>query len=74
MNFREFSCCCYGCLHGTEACDNQTCPCDWSGFDLGKRKATEANLQYWLGEIMQNIRNICNATESAPRQGQRQVN
>ena len=31
---------------------------EWSGFDLGKKKTTEANFQYWLGEISQNIAEI----------------
>ena len=58
LNFRKFSCCCYGCLNGTEACENDICHCEWSGFDLAKKKVTEANLQYWLGKITENIHNI----------------
>ena len=58
LNFRIFSCCCYGCIHGTEPCKNKLCPIEWSGFDLGKKKVTEANLQFWLGEVTQNICNI----------------
>ena len=46
LNFRKFACCCYGCLHGTEPCDNNICPTQWSGFDLGKKKPSDANLQY----------------------------
>ena len=60
LNFKKFACCCYGCLHGTESCDNNICPTQWSGFDLGKKKPSDANLQYWLGAITQNIRNKCN--------------
>ena len=58
LNFRKFSCCCYGCLYDTEPCENQICPSEWSGFNLGKKKATQVNLQYWLGEITQNVRNL----------------
>ena len=50
LNFRKFACCCYGCLHGTEPCDNNICPTQWSGIDLGKKKPSDANLQYWLGK------------------------
>ena len=60
-------------LHDTEPSENHVCPCEWSGFDLGKKKPTEANLQYWLGEIAQNIRNIHNIPEipvNVPRQCQ----
>ena len=46
LNFRKFTCCCYQCFYGTEPFENQVCPCEWSGFDLGKKKATEENLQY----------------------------
>ena len=59
MNYRKFSCCCYGSLHGTEPCENNICPIEWSGFDLAKKKATEPNLQFWFGDVPQNIRNIC---------------
>ena len=68
LNFRKFSCCCYGCLHGTESCENAVFPCEWSGFDLGKKKVTEANLQYWLDEITPNICNIHNLPAEAVQQ------
>ena len=63
LNCRKFSCCCYGCLNGTESCENETCPIEWSGFDLGKKKLTEANLQFSLGNIAQNIHNIHNVPQ-----------
>ena len=55
LNFRKFPCCCYGCLNGTEACENDICHCKCSDFDLAKKKVPEANLQYWLAEITENI-------------------
>ena len=42
--------------------------CEWSGFDLGKKKVTEANLLYWLGEITPNLCNICNLSKEAVQQ------
>ena len=73
LNFRKFSCCCYGCLNGTEACENDICHCEWSGFDLAKKKVTEANLQYWLGKITENIHNIRNLPKM-PVQQRGQIN
>ena len=68
LNYRKFSCCCYRCLHGTEPCENNIYPIEWSGFDLAKKKATEPNLQFWFGDVPQNVRNISNDT--VPRQGE----
>ena len=68
LNFRKFSYCCYGCLHGTESCQNAICPSEWSGFDLAKKKVTEANLDFWLGERTQNICNIRNLFEEDVQQ------
>ena len=66
LNFRKFSCCCYGCLHGTESCQNAICPSEWSGFHLAKKKVTEANLDFWLGERTQNICTICHVLQRWP--------
>ena len=73
LNFRKFSCCCYGCVNGTDACENDICHCGWSGFDLAKKKVTEANLQYWLGKITENIHNIRNLPKM-PVQQRGQIN
>ena len=47
--FHKFACCCYGCLHGTETCQNNICPKEWTAFDLAKKKTVNADLKYWFG-------------------------
>ena len=49
LYFHKFACCCYGCLHGTEACQNNICPMEWTAFDLAKKKTVNADLKYWFG-------------------------
>ena len=35
LYFQNFSCCCFGCLHGTVPCQNNIYPSDFTAFDLG---------------------------------------
>ena len=49
LYFQNFSCCCFGCLHGTVPCQNNICPSDFTAFDLGTKKSAEANLSHWFG-------------------------
>ena len=49
LYFHKFACCCYGCLHGTQECQNKICPMDWTAYDLVKKKTVNADLKYWFG-------------------------
>ena len=49
LYYRKFACCCFGCIHGSEACSNNICPDEWSAYDLGKKQSVEPNLQFWFG-------------------------
>ena len=46
LYFRNFACCCDGCLHGGE-CTNTVCPDTWKGYDLGKKKFVQPNFTFW---------------------------
>ena len=59
LYFQKFSCCCFGCLHGTLPCQNDICPSEFTAFDLGVKKPGEANLKHWFGEQVPNT-HICN--------------
>ena len=65
LYYRKFVCCCFGCIHGTEACSNDICPSQWEGYDLAKKKSVEPNLKFWFGDGTHNIPNICNLPETA---------
>ena len=41
LYYRKFACCCFGCIHGSEACSNNICPDEWSAYDLGKKQRSQ---------------------------------
>ena len=59
LNFHKFVCCCFGCLHGTEECQNNVCPTEWTGYDLSTKKTVTANLKFWFGNEFTN----CHASD-----------
>ena len=59
LNFRKFVCCCIGYLHGTEECQNNVCPTEWTGYDLSTKKTVSANLKFWFGNEFTN----CHASD-----------
>ena len=59
LNFHKFACCCFGCLHGTEECQNNVCPTEWTGYDLSTKKTVTANLKFWFGNEFMN----CHASD-----------
>ena len=63
LYYRKFACCCFGCIHGSEVCSNNICSDEWSAYDLGKKQSVEPNLQFWFGEGIRNIPDICNKAE-----------
>ena len=63
LYYRIFACCCFGCIHGSEACSNNICPDEWSAYDLRKKQSVEPNLQFWFGEGICNIPDIRNEAE-----------
>ena len=54
LYFCKFACCCFGCLHGTEECQNDICPMEWTAYDLATKKTVAANLKYWFGNDFMN--------------------
>ena len=38
LYFHKFACCCFRCLHGTEECQNDICPMEWTAYTLPQRK------------------------------------
>ena len=63
LYYRKFACCCFGCIHGSEACSNNICPDEWLAYDLGKKQSVEPNLQFWFGEGICDIPDIRNEAE-----------
>ena len=59
LNFHKFACCCFGCLHDTEECQNNVCPTEWTGYDLSTKKTVTANLKFWFGNEFTN----CHASD-----------
>ena len=47
LYFRNFACCCEGCLHG-DNCTNSVCPDNWKGYDLGQKKIVQPDLSFWV--------------------------
>ena len=47
LYFRNFACCCEGCLHG-DNCTNSVCPGNWKGYNLGQKKIVQPDLSFWV--------------------------
>ena len=69
LNYRKFACCCYRCLHGTEAYSNDICQDKWSAYDLAQKKDVKPNLKFWYGDDICNlgIRNLPDRNEQPQR-------
>ena len=53
-----FSCCCKGCLNGTESCTNDVCPDKLRGYSLSGRKNCQPNRSWWSLTANDQIRKM----------------
>ena len=54
LYFHKYVCCYFRCLHGTEVCQNNVCPTEWTGYDLSTKRTVKANLKNWFGNEFTN--------------------